>query len=126
MKKWDGVIIVALIIISLIPEGVTFIINNNKYNNLYVEVYSEGKLYKKLPLNKNSEEISFTINNELGENVIEIDKGQVKIIDADCPDQICVKAHAIGKSGESIICLPNKLVVKITGEGKQETDEVSF
>lgn len=112
MKKWDVVIIVVLIIISLIPEGVTFIINDNKYNNLYVEVYSE--------------EISFTIDNELGENVIKIDKGQVKIIDADCPDQICVKAHAISKLGESIICLPHKLVVKITGEGKQETDEVSF
>lgn len=126
MKKWDVIIIVALIIISLIPEGVMFITNSNKHSSLYVEVYSEGKLYKKLPLNKDSGKTTFTIDNELGDNVIEINNEQVKIIDADCPDKICVKAHAISKPGESLICLPHKLVVRIIGEGKQETDEVSF
>ena len=126
MKKWDIIIIIALIIISLIPETVISIKTYNKYNSFYVEVYSQGKLYKKLPLKKNSEKITFTIDNELGTNVIEIDKAQVKIIDADCADKICVKAHAISKPGESLICLPHKLVVKIIGEGKQETDEVSF
>lgn len=126
MKKWDVIIIVALIIISFIPEGVMFISNINKHNTLYVEVYSEGKLYKKLPLNKDSVDTSITINNELGENIIEINNEQVKITDADCHDKICVKAHAISKPGESVICLPHKLVVRIIGEGKQETDEVSF
>lgn len=126
MKKWDVIIIVALIIISFIPEGVMFISNINKHNTLYVEVYSEGKLYKKLPLNKDSVDTSITIDNELGENIIEINNEQVKIIDADCHDKICVKAHAISKPGESVICLPHKLVVRIIGEGEQETDEVSF
>ena len=126
MKKWDVIIIVALIIISFIPEGVMFISNINRHNTLYVEVYSEGKLYKKLPLNKDSGDTSITIDNELGENIIEINNEQVKIIDADCHDKICVKAHAISKPGESLICLPHKLVVRIIGEGKQETDEVSF
>lgn len=126
MKKWDVIIIVALIIISFIPEGVMFISNINKHNTLYVEVYSEGKLYKKLPLNKDSVDTSITIDNELGENIIEINNEQVKITDADCHDKICVKAHAISKPGESVICLPHKLVVRIIGEGKQETDEVSF
>ena len=126
MKKWDVIIIVALIIISFIPEGVMFITNINKHDSLYVEVYSEGKLYKKLPLSKDSVDTSITIDNELGENIIEINNEQVKITDADCHDKICVKAHAISKPGESLICLPHKLVVRIIGEGKQETDEVSF
>ena len=52
MKKWDVIIIVALIIISFIPEGVMLITNSNKHNSLYVEVYSQGALYKKLPLKK--------------------------------------------------------------------------
>lgn len=126
MKKWDVIIIIALIIISFIPETVIFITTYNKYNSFYVEVYSKGKLYKKLPLKKDAEKITFTIDNELGSNVIEINKAQVKIVDADCPDKICVKAHAISKPGEALICLPHKLVVKIIGEGKQETDEISF
>ena len=126
MKKWDVIIIIFLIIISFIPETVIFITTYNKYNSFYVEVYSKGKLYKKLPLKKDAKKITFTVKDELGTNVIEIDKAQVKIIDADCPDKICVKAHGINKPGEALICLPHKLVVKIIGEGKQETDEVSF
>lgn len=126
MKKWDVIIIIFLIIISFIPETVIFITTYNKYNSFYVEVYSKGKLYKKLPLKKDAKKITFTVKDELGTNVIEIDKAQVKIIDADCPDKICVKAHGISKPGEALICLPHKLVVKIIGEGKQETDEVSF
>jgi hypothetical protein len=126
MKKWDVIIIVSLIIISFIPEGVMFITNINKHNSLYAEVYSQGKLYKKLPLKKVSGKVSFTIDNELGKNVIEINNEQVKIIDADCHDKICVKAHAISKAGESLICLPHKVVVRIIGEGNQETDEVSY
>ncbi|MBC8060388.1 MAG: NusG domain II-containing protein [Clostridiaceae bacterium] len=126
MKKWDIIIIITLIIISFIPETVIFITTYNKYNSFYVEVYSQGKLLKKLPLKKDAEKVTFTIDNRLGTNIVEIDKAKVKIIDADCPDKICLKDHAISKPGEAIICLPHKLVVKIIGEGKQETDEVSF
>lgn len=126
MKKWDVIIIVALIIISFIPEGVMLITNINKHDSLYVEVYSQGKLFKKLPLKKDSEKVTFTVKNEIGENVVEINNGQVKVIDADCYDKICVKAHAISKPGESLICLPHKVVVRVIGEGKQETDEQSF
>jgi hypothetical protein len=126
MKKWDVIIIISLIIISFIPETVLFITTYNKYQNYYVQVYSDGKLYKELPLKKISDKTVFTVKNDLGTNIIEINKGKVKIIDADCHDKVCVKSHTISKPGEGIICLPHKLVVKITGKGKQETDDVSF
>ena len=32
---------------------------------------------------------------------------------ADCPDKICVKTGKIKNKGEQIVCLPNKLVVKV-------------
>ncbi len=41
---------------------------------------------------------------------------------ADCPDKLCVKQGKISKSGESIICLPHKVVVKISAE-ERESDE---
>lgn len=126
MKKWDVIIIVTLIIISFIPAGVLLITNINKQDSLYVEVYSEGELYKKLPLKKDSEKITFTVENEKGTNIVEINNGEVKITDADCDDEICVKAHAISKNGESLICLPHMVVVRVIGEGEQETDEQSF
>ena len=125
VKKGDIIIIIALIILSFIPQIVFFLTTYNKYNSLQVEIYSKGQLYKKVPLNKASEKLQFTVENELGINIIEIDHGQVKITDANCHDKVCVKSHAIDNPGETLICLPHKLVVKITGKGIQDTDEVS-
>jgi len=54
-------------------------------------------------------------------NTVEIKDGKVSVMYADCPDKICVNHRAISKSGESIICLPNKVVISIEGE-KTEVD----
>ena len=40
------------------------------------------------------------------------------MIRADCPDQLCVKQKAVSKNKESIICLPNKVVI----EGKDSAE----
>ena len=46
-------------------------------------------------------------------NTLVIKDGVADMIFADCPDQICVKHSPISKVGETIICLPNKVVVTI-------------
>ena len=57
-------------------------------------------------------------------NVVEIKDKKVSVTAADCPDKICVKHREISKSGESIICLPNKVVVSIEAEN-EEVDGVA-
>lgn len=49
-------------------------------------------------------------------NTIEISDGTVRMIDADCPDKICIHTGRISDSGRAIICLPNRVVISITGE----------
>ena len=46
-------------------------------------------------------------------NVCEIKDGAVRMISADCPDQICVHSVPITANGGSIVCLPNRVVLKI-------------
>lgn len=46
-------------------------------------------------------------------NVLVIGDGKALMKEATCPDQICVKHKAVSKAGETIVCLPHKLVVKI-------------
>lgn len=46
--------------------------------------------------------------------------GGISIEDADCPDKICLKQGFINKPGQSIICLPHKLVIEIIGDTKEE------
>jgi hypothetical protein len=46
-------------------------------------------------------------------NVILVEENSVNVIDADCPDKVCVNHSDIGNVGETIICLPHKMVVEI-------------
>ena len=48
-----------------------------------------------------------------GYNVLEITDGFVSVTQASCPDKLCVHQHRISCSDESIICLPNKVVITI-------------
>lgn len=55
-------------------------------------------------------------------NQVVISGGKVQMEEADCPDQICVRQHAISTAGESIVCLPNRVVVTIRGAEESEFD----
>ena len=59
-----------------------------------------------------------------GTNILEIKDGEASMIEADCPDQICVHQKAISANGESIICLPNKVVVEVESDKESELDAV--
>lgn len=54
-------------------------------------------------------------------NELVIESGEAHIASADCPEQLCVKHRPIKMSGESIICLPHRVVVRIEGEGGVDT-----
>ena len=47
------------------------------------------------------------------------------MIRADCPDQLCVKQKAVSKNKESIICLPNKIIVEVDSHKNSQYDAVS-
>lgn len=55
-------------------------------------------------------------------NLLVVDEERVWMQAADCPDQICVHHIPIMGSGESIICLPHKLVVEIMSEPVNEEE----
>ena len=45
----------------------------------------------------------------------EVKNGKIRLINASCPDKICEKTGYIGSSGQSIICVPNKITVSVVG-----------
>ncbi len=72
----------------------------------------------------NQEKYCYNFNNDTevviqsGEdiNILVIENGEAYIKSANCPDKICVSHRRISKTGETIVCLPHKLVVEITDE----------
>ena len=58
-------------------------------------------------------------------NVLEIKDGEARITEASCPDKICVNHRAVSKQNQSIVCLPNKVVVEIQNGEASELDAVA-
>ena len=73
----------------------------------------DGQLVLTVPLTR---EATVTVGENRGfRNVVEVSGGRVRVLDADCPDRLCVRQGWIRYSGESIVCLPHKLVVTVRG-----------
>lgn len=58
-------------------------------------------------------------------NVVKISGGKVSVSSASCRNQVCVRHGSISKAGESIVCLPNRLVVSIEGSKGGGYDSVT-
>ncbi|MGQ9631166.1 MAG: NusG domain II-containing protein [bacterium] len=57
-----------------------------------------------------------TVEGALGDMKIEIKGGRARVIESNCPDKICIKQGWIANRGETIICVPNRVVIKVLGE----------
>ena len=77
-----------------------------------VSVQMDGQVILELPLDEDTQII-------LGEgehtNTLVIRGGKAQVVEASCPDKICVGQGAVQYAGESIVCLPHRLVVTVQG-----------
>lgn len=70
------------------------------------------------------EEQIITIEQNGARNIIEIKDGEAFMKEASCPDQLCVDQNEISFDKESIICLPNKVVVTVTSDMESDLDGI--
>ena len=87
-----------------------------------VRISVGGTTYGTYDLNKDAI-IDVTVNGH--HNVVEIKDGAVFITDADCPDQLCIRQGAISNTSQSIVCLPNKVVIELIGPDRGGPDSYS-
>ncbi len=66
-----------------------------------------------------SEDVTYPVVTEAGENVLVIRGGEAWIESADCRDKVCVHRGKVRNAGETIICLPHKLVVTVRAGGDE-------
>lgn len=125
MTKADKYLIIVIIIISL---GSLFYTKNSMGNTdrKYISIQVDGEEVKQIIFDKKLVGNTIPIETEFGYNLIEIGDEKVRVIDADCPDQLDVKQGYISKTGEVIVCLPNRLVIEIKGmEEDRDVDYIS-
>ncbi len=115
-KKWDFIIIIALLCLSFIPELIFGLSLDTSGSGNYAAITIDGKPYKTIDLSRHRGDEQFTVATEHGYNVIEVRNSSIGIIEADCPDHLCIKAGFIENPGELLVCLPHKVMIEIKTE----------
>ena len=84
-----------------------------------LEIPIDGRLYGTWSLSENR---IIEIGNG---NTCEIRDGSVRMTEASCPDRYCINSKPINRDGGSIVCLPNKVILRINGESKDAPDTIT-
>lgn len=86
-------------------------------HSVVVEVH--GKMTHIIPFSEISGSLIVRIPAGAGsEATLELlETGRVRVIESTCPDKVCVRSGWISRSGQAIVCLPNRIVVRIEGSG---------
>lgn len=122
MTKGDKLLIVFIILISFSFMGYIQMQAFSK-DEKYVSIQVNGEEIKRFIFDSKLVGQTIPIETEYGYNLVEIGDKEVRVIEADCPDKIDVKQGYISNIGETIVCLPNRLVIEIKGiENSSETD----
>jgi len=121
MKKYDFYIIGLVLAVSL--AFYTFGMRGGGGRGMTAEIYVDGMLYKSAALSEDEQTIE--INSESGQNVLMVYADGIKMISADCPTQTCVHTPKQSISGGVIACLPNKVIVRLSGEHDSEVDVIA-
>ena len=119
--KRDGVFLGVLFLVLL--TGAVWFYFFGQDAGAVVEITVDGELYGSYALDKNQ-----TVDIIVGEtktNTLVIQNGMADMTEADCPDQLCVHQKAISRTGETIVCLPNKVVAEVKGGSPADLDAVT-
>lgn len=112
-QKGDFIAIAIVLVLTLFTT-VAFRsgIGDQEANTLLI--YQDGKLIKELPLEQDTQ---YTVEGDY-HNRIEIRNGEAGITSSSCPGADCVHSGWIHEAGRSIVCLPNRVELRIGGESE--------
>jgi len=84
-----------------------------KANGNIANVYQDGQCIYSVDLSLVKESYELVVADGAGGNTLRIEPGRICIIEADCPDQICVGMGWLAHSASPIVCLPHRLVIRL-------------
>lgn len=116
VKLGDLIIILILVAVSFVPFY--FLLSpKRESNNIIAIIKVNNHQVKKLPLNR---DVVWKYQNGNKLNVVQVKNHKIRMIDANCKDQICVKDGWKSKSEDTIVCLPHKFLVELKVENEND------
>ena len=108
-KSWG--ILLALILAACIGLSIPLLIPSEASSS--AEIVSDGQVLYRVDLHLDN---TFHITTSAGgSNTVTIKDGRIAVTEANCPDHYCME-RGFCNSGSPIVCLPNRLVIRFSGE----------
>ena|GEM_PF-67134 len=127
LKKRAAIICSVLALIIIASGFGWFWWCNSSNSGQYAHLYQYGILIDTIDLAAVSDDYTFTITGTDGSyNIIEIHDHKIHIIDASCPDLVCVNTGYGKNNILPITCLPNSLIIKVTSQPAADSNEVDI
>lgn len=122
IRKLD-LLILSLILLLCIPFVIKGILNKFEPNgrSRIAEIYHENIKTSEIDLREDG---IFPILS--GKMLIEVKSGRLRVIESDCPNHLCMKMGPISSEDQTIICIPNKVLITIKGDDKRDVDSVTY
>lgn len=114
----DWVILVAIL---LLAGGLALFLFFGGHGKTYCVIRQSRAIIKVLPTDADT---TFVVGGRY-ENTVEIQDHRVRVIHSTCPNGVCTASGSIDKAGQSIICLPNEMVVELVQDAPAEVDVVA-
>jgi hypothetical protein len=115
----DKMLIGGLILVALISYP---FVQGIQKTGKSVQIETNGNLYKVVLL---STDQTLAVSGPLGNTLVTIHHGEVHVADSPCRAKICVNTGNISHAGQLIVCVPNKVVVRVIGEEASPYDAVT-
>jgi len=117
MTRGDKFLLAALVCFSLLSAGVLwgrFFLPAGETKELQAVVTVRGEVVRSIPLSTDAKS-SFVVEGRIGPSTIEVDGGRVRMLEADCAGGICLKQGWIARPGQSVVCIPGEILIRIEG-----------
>lgn len=116
IKRRDAILFLVLMILG---AGSLILIKNNLKPGNEAEVYVDGSLVQTIDMTRDD---IYLFDTSYGTNTVVVEGGEIRVSEADCPDKICMNMGGVSRSGETITCLPHKLVIEVHNDKKNDYD----
>ncbi|MDR1510218.1 MAG: NusG domain II-containing protein [Synergistaceae bacterium] len=125
MKRYDPVLYAFLALIFILSCANTLSISGGG-GDLTLEVTRDGVEVMSSPLRRFSGRQNMEFRYQDGFNIISAGAEGVRMVSADCPGGDCLRTREINSAGGIIVCMPHRLIVKLTSRKDGALDAVSY
>jgi hypothetical protein len=110
-------------VVAVVSVAVPFVINYSSAGARTARVIEQGVVIKNIDLTKDAD---ISIKLKKGFMDLEVRQGRLRANKCSCPEKVCMGMGWIGKTGQSIVCVPNKTLVEVRGSENIDYDAVAY